>query len=248
MNYLIPTIFICLQVHNFGASEKLENPKSLLSRLQNLDNEKSSEEHQGLDDFEDNIAEIDVRNPLSTVKIDYDHNIITLESRNGWTRDEEQKRAMNKNFMRFGKRQNEYATNNDVKQYEQREEPTRDEDFSRYSRPSSFMRFGRGNDFMRFGKRANDFMRFGRANEFMRLGRASANNFMRFGRAPLTGAEVMRFGRSSDPFFTGKKVDNNFMRFGRPDGFMRFGRSGSETEAHTYTDTESKPEKTSNES
>lgn len=232
MNYLIPTIFVCLQIHNFGATEKLESPKSLLSRLQNLDNDKSSEERQGVDDFDDNIAEIDVRNPLSTVKIDYDNNIITLESRGGWTKDDEQKRAMNKNFMRFGKRQNEYVTNNDVKQYEEREEATRDDDFNRYGRPSShFMRFGRGNDFMRFGKRANDFMRFGRANEFMRLGRASANNFMRFGRSPLTGAQVMRFGRSSDPFYSGKKVDNNFMRFGRPDSFMRFGRGGSDTEA-----------------
>ncbi|KAL5286795.1 hypothetical protein ACFFRR_008045 [Megaselia abdita] len=233
MNYLIPTIFICLQIHNFGASEKLESPKSLLSRLQSLDNEKSSEEHQSPEDFEDNVAEIDVRNPLSTVKIDYDNNIITLESRGGWTRDEEKKRAMNQNFMRFGKRQNEYTTTNDVKQYEDREEQTRDDDFNRYSRPSShFMRFGRGNEFMRFGKRANDFMRFGRAN---------ANNFMRFGRSPLTGAQVMRFGRSSEPFFSGKKVDNNFMRFGRPDSFMRFGRGGSDTESHTYA--ESKPEK-----
>lgn len=242
MNYLIPTIFICLQVQSFGASEKPDNPKSLFNRLQSLDNEKSSEEHP--DDLEDNIAELDVANPLSTVKIDYDRNIITLESRNDWNKDYEQKRAMNKNFMRFGKRQNEYVTNNDFKQYEDREENHKDDDFSRYSRPASFMRFGRANDFMRFGKRAaSDFMRFGRANEFMRFGRASAGNFMRFGRAPLTGAQVMRFGRSSDPFLSGSKVDNNFMRFGRPDSFMRFGRSGGGVNPDTETDTEPKSEK-----
>lgn len=233
MNYFIPTIFICLHLQVIvSSSDKLENPKSLLSRLQSLDNDGSKSSEEELDE---NTAEIDVRNPLSTVKIDYDNNVITLESRGYWPKEEDQKRAYNKNFMRFGKRQYEVVTNNDVKQYEDRDD-SKEDDFPRYSRPASFMRFGRGNDFMRFGKRASgDFLRFGRANDFMRFGRASGNNFMRFGRSGN------RYGRSSDSFFSGKKVDNNFMRFGRPDSFMRFGRSnGLSSDSKPLTTDENK--------
>lgn len=237
MNYLIPTIFICLQVLSFGAPDKVDGPRSVY-HLQNLDSEKSYDEAQSQDDLMDSISELDMVNPLSTVKIDYDHNTITLESRNSWTKDDEQKRALNKNLMRFGKRSSDM------------EPEDHEEETSRNHRPD-FMRFGRANEFLRLGKRANDFMRFGRANEFMRLGKASAGNYMRFGRA--SGDKYMRFGRSSpnnylDIPLSGEKVmrfgraDSSFMRLGRPDAFMRLGRSGSGG-SDSDPNTEPKPEK-----
>ncbi|KAL9918920.1 FMRFamide related propeptide [Glossina fuscipes fuscipes] len=184
---------------------------------------------------------------ISSVNIDYGKNIIVLKfskkpRKLSLNKEEQEKRkSLHENFMRFGKRAYEYLpTMNDFIGHYYEELPG-----ERYDRARETVRDLRGDNFMRFGRNDNqcgkadcrvteDFMRFGRSNggsvDFMRLGRRSGEDFMRFGRNS-GNQDFMRFGRNSG--------NQNFMRFGRssPDqhfirssrnsDFMRFGRSSS---------------------
>uniref|UniRef100_A0A1A9V2D9 Uncharacterized protein n=1 Tax=Glossina austeni TaxID=7395 RepID=A0A1A9V2D9_GLOAU len=194
---------------------------------------------------------------ISSVNIDYGKNVIVLKfskkpRKLSLNKEEQEKRkSLQENFMRFGKRAYEYLpTMNDFIGHYYEELPG-----ERYDRTRETVRDLRGDNFMRFGRNDNqcgntdcrvteDFMRFGRSNggnvDFMRLGRRSGEDFMRFGRNPANqdfmrlgrnsgNQDFMRFGRSSpDQDLMRSSRNSDFMRFGRsfssPD-FMRFGRN-----------------------
>lgn len=176
---------------------------------------------------------------ISSVNIDYGKNVIVLKfskkpRKLSLNKEEQEKRkSLQENFMRFGKRAYEYLpTMNDFIGHYYEELPG-----ERYDRARETIRDLRGDNFMRFGRNNNqcgntdcrvtdDFMRFGRSNggsvDFMRLGRRSGEDFMRFGRNPGNQG-FMRFGRSPG--------NQDFMRFGRNPGnqdFIRFGRNPAE--------------------
>ncbi|XP_065369055.1 FMRFamide neuropeptides [Calliphora vicina] len=211
----------------------------------------------------DDKTELQFRQPIAAVNVDYLRNAVLLKFHKNNaksmmkmnTMENEKKKSVQDNFIRFGKRSYEefplvnsldegYGDKNPGMRLERSHQTARDargDNFMRFGRSvntkNDFMRFGRGaNDFMRFGRSpssSQDFMRFGRAagtDNFMRFGRQANQDFMRFGRAP--GQDFMRFGRTPNRDFMrfGRSPSQDFMRFGRSPSqdFMRFGRTPSQ--------------------
>ena len=185
------------------------------------------------------LVNLDPNDPLSSINIDYTNNAVILHfrrtsrfSNDGGNGVEPKRRALDNNFMRFGR-----AGGGDLMRFGKRQleaygnSVPANEVGDRYERSnnggSSSQRDSRGDSFMRFGRSADgsdvsgnsaNMMRFGRPDNLMRFGRP--DNLMRFGRSD----SLMRFGRPDNLMRFGR-ADKNFMRFGRPENFMRFGRT-----------------------
>ncbi|KAM7342817.1 FMRFamide related propeptide [Cochliomyia hominivorax] len=234
------------------ANENAEFPEEIDEEVSNDGNEDDDDDNNDVPVIEtlEDKTELRFRQPIDSVNIDYARNAVVLKFHKNNAKsmmkfnsmENEKRKSLQDNFMRFGKRSfEEFPLMNSLDEDFVDKNPgmrlERSQQTARDARGDNFMRFGRSvntkNDFMRFGRGGNDFMRFGRtpSKDFIRFGRAAGtDNFIRFGRS--AGQNFMRFGRAAAQDFMrfARAPSQDFMRFGRAPGqdFMRFGRAPSQ--------------------